>query len=388
MRHPALWTLFLVACGSPTVFPPDTDDTDTDLPVDTDVEPPDTDTDLPGTDADGDGWTVEEGDCDDSTIWANPAWDEQANDDIDNDCDGRIDEVFAGVIALNLSSESGQDQLLFIDSLGELDDTLVLDAGVAGAVQLAPAIGGDGWITAEPLLPGLIAIDADGGVSAIWTDETEYPEGTEPPGLFSAAVHPDGYYLVNGADRLWQVTPEGVATVVAEWDCVEPPEGATEICPLDLSINSAGVVGLFGYFGGFATWTLEGGLDIRVPDNIEDTTQQWVASELRNDEFVALGYDGDRTVIVRWDEAGDTFDEVGEWTNADYTPRDFTVEEETGDFYISANGAWFTTVWRMTADGTYMAPFYPGSDELIYDPDDPPEAHRDMLGVLPRYSED
>ncbi len=45
-----------------------------------------------GTDADGDGWTVAEGDCDDDNIWAYPGADECACDHIDNDCDGLVDE--------------------------------------------------------------------------------------------------------------------------------------------------------------------------------------------------------------------------------------------------------------------------------------------------------
>jgi len=44
------------------------------------------------TDGDGDGVTVDDGDCDDNDPNVNPNAEEVCGDDIDNDCDGRIDE--------------------------------------------------------------------------------------------------------------------------------------------------------------------------------------------------------------------------------------------------------------------------------------------------------
>jgi N-acetylmuramoyl-L-alanine amidase len=46
-----------------------------------------------GTDADGDGWSVQAGDCDDDDIWVYPGADECACDHKDNDCDGLVDET-------------------------------------------------------------------------------------------------------------------------------------------------------------------------------------------------------------------------------------------------------------------------------------------------------
>ena len=65
-------------------------ETDTE-PTETDTEPPtETDTEPGEVDEDGDGWGVDE-DCDDDDAEVNPGADEVC-DDIDNDCDGDIDD--------------------------------------------------------------------------------------------------------------------------------------------------------------------------------------------------------------------------------------------------------------------------------------------------------
>jgi len=55
----------------------------------------DDDSGPPGDDADGDGWTVDEGDCDDTDPGVHPGAREEANG-LDDDCDGQVDEIGAG----------------------------------------------------------------------------------------------------------------------------------------------------------------------------------------------------------------------------------------------------------------------------------------------------
>ena len=46
---------------------------------------------CPSADDDGDGWTVNEGDCDDADSEVHPGHSEECNS-IDDDCDGSVDE--------------------------------------------------------------------------------------------------------------------------------------------------------------------------------------------------------------------------------------------------------------------------------------------------------
>ena len=80
--------ILLLACGDKTA-PIVQDSAVTDTMVEPSAEPS---TEETGTDEDGDGFTVEDGDCDDTSPWINPARDEEPADGVDNDCDGRIDE--------------------------------------------------------------------------------------------------------------------------------------------------------------------------------------------------------------------------------------------------------------------------------------------------------
>ncbi len=55
---------------------------------------------LDDSDADGDGWSILLGDCDDTCDTTHPGADE-VKDNMDNDCDGEVDEHYANRIALN-----------------------------------------------------------------------------------------------------------------------------------------------------------------------------------------------------------------------------------------------------------------------------------------------
>ena len=114
------WMFQIFGCGEkPTPLPADT------AVEDTAVQPSDEPSTEPtGTDADGDGFTVEDGDCDDTSPWINPARDEETGDGLDNDCDGRIDEKWSGV-TLSLAKQGETSSLLKLNQLGNVESGCV-----------------------------------------------------------------------------------------------------------------------------------------------------------------------------------------------------------------------------------------------------------------------
>ena len=87
----------------------------------------DTDTESAGVDADGDGVTIEEGDCDDTDDSIYPGAEDIWEDDIDQDCDGSdaahptTTQSFNGQWGVNRKCDLG-DERVFVDSLTSWDE--------------------------------------------------------------------------------------------------------------------------------------------------------------------------------------------------------------------------------------------------------------------------
>ncbi len=90
-RIVAMLALAATGCLSPLKSRPDTTDSN---PRDSSTDDSDPWED-PTTDVDEDGYTVEQGDCDDSDPEINPGVGSDGCDGLDNDCDGQIDEDFS-----------------------------------------------------------------------------------------------------------------------------------------------------------------------------------------------------------------------------------------------------------------------------------------------------
>lgn len=371
-------TLSLAACsGDGTFIPmPDTDvDSDTDTDSDTD-EDTDSDTQC-SPDEDQDGYCPPE-DCDDTTIFVNPAWDEVPDDDIDNNCDGRIDEVFARVIAFENDALQGP-AIIQIDPLGQFKGAFGLSqpAYVRTATldrDLKKFIGWDGQRT-------VWRFDENGRFDKVaeipedyeWLDADE--EADPPPGIgIDIAVHPDGFYLVAMADRLVRFDEGGSFQVVAQWACVEEDE-SHEFCPFAVTVDPlSGEALLLGRFGGVGTWHPDSGLTVITPSNPEEPGPNFSQAQHEPMDgsyamarFVNEG--GDPTFgIFKWNTRAQEMRLVGEWPADqlanDYTPNAFSIESERGDFYLTGNsasngtGSWENQIWRMTADGSFTTQLF------------------------------
>ena len=302
-----------------------------------------------GTDADGDGWTVEEGDCDDGDIFVNPDRDEVPDDGADNDCDGREDEDFAGLVAVQVGDPhdpSLPNVLHVLSTLGEVVDTIELQDDSVFPYFLTWSGVDDGYVIGDLGTLQLFEVDGAGAVSPLASFKS-YKE------MWGLTTHPDGYYLVTTGAALHAVSPgSGAITTLAEWDA------NTELYGFDVDIDPlTGAVGVFGYFGGFATW--DGDLTVHLAAGAEAPTDLVVYSGAHRDgggwyagAFGEAGFGG-----YRLDEEAGAWEEVFLFEQ-DWQPTFFTIDGDTGDFYLAANAATYPTVWRVSADGASQYLFY------------------------------
>ncbi len=345
-----LGLMLLLACGKEEVPPAAVADSeaagDTGWPEDSGEV---------GTDADGDGWTLEEGDCDDDNIYVNPGREEDPSDGYDNDCDGRFDEDFSGLMAVQVWYDGSPQTLHQIDTLGGVVRTITLDDPDVAPYFLTPGVEG-GYVVIDLAALSLVEVDEDGGTSLLASFEEEAEEG-EISALYGLATHPDGYYLVGGGSALYAVEAgSGVKTRLVDWD----PE--TGMLAFDLAVDPlSGDVGIFDYFGGFAVW--DGALTERIPGGPYAGNEPIIYSGAWRDgvgwyagAFTAAGFE-----VLQLDEA------AGSWRSqfvfeSQWEPTFFTIDGDSGDYYLSANAASYPTVWRVSASSGEQALFYESED--------------------------
>ncbi len=246
----------------------DTDDEDTDPTIDTAVD----DTGGPVEDADADGFTVDQGDCDDADPAIRPGA-EEACDGIDQDCDGVVDEGVTGTFFADEDGDGFGDPATSLEACeGAVDNDRDCDDTRAdvfpGADEVCDDVDSDcdGAIDEEGTTlwftdadgdsfgdPGSGVLDcAPDGRVASWTDcddadATVFPgatevcdgddqdcDGTSDEGLTTTwyiDYDSDGY----GADvyvRSGCTAPTGYVATDDDCDDAEPEvnPGATEVC--------------------------------------------------------------------------------------------------------------------------------------------------------------
>lgn len=355
-----------LACSDkgPTTTPYDTQDSS---------EPEETgDSGPQGTDDDGDGWTVEDGDCDDTTIYVNPAWDENPDDGIDNDCDGRIDEVWTGFTVAWLDTNTGGGDLLTIDTLGQREDTVSMDTS-CNPYSLVPGL--EGALVFNDGGSALAVMDASGSCA----DLADYSESDF--GLSDVGASPLGYYLALSPDALTAVSEDGTTATLASWsaDYTDPDTFERYAVAMAVDIRD-GTVGFGDYFGGFYTWGPEDGL------------VEWIAPDLDNPLFayadlaardgggwVALGTDTTTGVYGVYDLDGEpgaaTWTLRAAWEDSTRSPYALTTEGGTQDTYVVTNGGQRGRVWRVRYEN--------GEQSSLYETDDDP--YRYFTGLVTNY---
>jgi hypothetical protein len=372
--------LAVLACTKSDDGPTYTDDT-----ADTYVEWPD-DTGDTGTDNDGDGWSVEEGDCDDDDVYAHPGWeesDQEGNDTDgkDNDCDGYIDETFRGLIVLQQGrwEYGSKSQIVKVSPFGEKAAEIVFDdnciqpwyyLNMAGQeidfyFYLAPDVSGSGWVVSgidrcAGDTAGLFTVSPSGetGLLADLSDGETFAQGT-----WGLTTHPDGYYLLTTLDGLWKIDPlDGEMTQV--WSTIEGEgdDAVQFLLAFDVAVDElTGEIGVYGYWGGFATLdpeTWEATVLRRAPtESVEHVNWSGAYWDARGGWFVG-GQDADGWAVKRMDES------TGDWIrkasfNEAWTPSALAIDTVYGEYYMSARGAQYPVVWELDApDGTAPSQFY------------------------------
>ncbi len=304
-----------------------------------------------GTDEDGDGWTVEEGDCDDTSIYVNPAWDEDDSDGIDNDCDGRIDEVWSGFTVVWLNGEEGGGTLLSIDTLGERreDEDQELDGSCAIlGIDRNP----DGITVVNNY--GALATLEDG----VCTDLGDFSELDY--GLNAVGVLPDGTLLGLTGDALWEVGSDGTLSALASWNADNTDTKGFERYGDALAVNQGtGEVGIADRFGGFAVWSAEGGLENLVEgDTAAPPVVPSALAARDGGGWAALATDTSSGALGVYDVGEDGWSLRVVWEDTSRTPYTLTTEGGTQDAYVISNAGQRGRVWRVRYESGEQGKLY------------------------------
>jgi hypothetical protein len=379
--------LFVVLClfiscgekGEP--LPPIQEDSGTESDTN---EPDDTDTEEPGTDEDGDGFTVEDGDCDDSDPWTNPARDEESNDGIDNDCDGRVDEKWSG-ITVSLINAAGPSSLVTINQIGNIDSEVSLTNDCVPTYLDHGA--SDGWVISNAN-SGLATVSSTGDCNLL----VDFSEDEENTDLYGVVSHPDGYYYASRGNQLIKVEDDGTVTEVVSWDASiiwvdengEPildadgfmqPNPNYQLFVWSIARNIVtGEIGLFGLYGGFATWSEETGLVVHKQIDVAEeygSVYAYAGAVKDGGGWFTMLFDGEtgEISVARFNHQENEWVTRIAWSEQDQSAQEFafpqglTVNGDTGDYYITADVASFSTVFRIREADEFIDDLYRSNSE-------------------------
>ncbi len=304
--------------------------------------------DDPGDDADRDGFTAADGDCDDTDPRVSPARPEEDSDTKDNDCDGKIDEAFAGLSVAWVES-SGAGHILRLDSIGRPEGDVstgacvpfFVDHVVRDRKQVA-----DEWIINDSIA-ALARVTADGTCTQL-ADFSDTEVYEFPP--YGVTVTPDGTMYVVLADQLVTVGEDGTVTQLASWNAEE------EFYGLGLSNDpSTGTVGIFDLYGGLAVYHPDTGFAfLHKPDFMAPELSTLSGAHGDDGFWYVPAASAAGVGVFQYDVDGEAWLLQDEWDDEDWQPFMMGVDASDParpDFYITATAGAFQTVWRV-AHGT------------------------------------
>ena len=373
MRPQKLFNMFFIlfiSCTSRSS--PITDPKDEDLePSEEVVEPSEEEV---GTDEDGDGFTVENGDCDDTSPWINPLMKEEIGDNQDNDCDGRVDEKWSG-IDVSVYNPSGRSKIQRFNILGDVEMEVDLENECIPTF-LDHALE-EGWVTARNQTSiAEVALDGSCTILADFSENEEYPY------VYGVISHPNGYYLAVQWNRLIKVEQDGTVTELVTWSAELDDTYELSVQSIAVDIVT-GEIGLFGYYGGFATYHESEGLVLHRQANIEEFDGLFAYSGTVKDGggYYSLVYADGNVSIRQFDFQSNEWSEKMAWTSSTggaqefAIPNSLTIDGDHGDYYITANVASYQTIWRLRENDSFVGNLYQSNSD----------ASRQFLGIVSNY---
>ena len=367
-----------------------------------------------GVDNDGDGFSVEDGDCNDDDFRVNPAWPEEPDDGIDNDCDGRIDESWRG-FAVATQRGGARSSVLLLDTVGREEAELTLPEG---AVPWGLSSAGDGgvWVSSypyfaevaagvSPIAEGLVLSLSDSvpwyqpstllsisrsgtATEAATFGDPDYdacfalPESAwgdcfgelSPryyfygPLLRAVLELPDGRLALLLPGELLLRAPDGTTTSLGTW----PWNLADEAVPFEMYGHALAYdplrrqIGVAGLLGGFATWSEAEGFTMRARVDLGEGFNPdaiFVSSGLgyvagAGFTTVSSQFSTGQLAVRQFNLDTGRWAEVGAWTDGLITPLGLDVDESTGDLYVTAKGGEARAVFRVRAADRSIDDFY------------------------------
>ena len=160
----------------------------------------------------------------------------------------------------------------------------------------------------------------------------------------------------------WEPDGSGF-TELARWSIDTSDPATYDLMVYTLAVSPEdGQVGLFGYYGGFATWSEADGWEQLRPVDIENWDGIYTYSGAHRDSkgFYSLAYDANTGGISmsKFSTSSNDWVEKATWEESSFFPSVLTINGDEGDYYVTSNAGDHATVWRMLVDGSQAGNFY------------------------------